>query len=106
MAFQQQCNQERLGAAGTIECLATILRVSWESATHEELIDIIEAATCALTNLLSLHAPNSRKFVATGGVELLLKFLNINSSNLLDADKATQMQTNVINVLALSLIHI
>merc|ERR1711883_46878 len=28
------------------------------------------------------------------------KFLNINSSNLLDADKATQMQTNVINVLA------
>jgi hypothetical protein len=100
MAFQQQCNQERLGAAGTIECLATILRVSWESATHEELIDIIEAATCALTNLLSLHAPNSRKFVATGGVELLLKFLNINSSNLLDADKATQMQTNVINVLA------
>ena len=46
-----------------------------------------------------MHAPNSRKFVATGGVELL-KFLNINSSNFLYADKATQMQTNVINVLA------
>ncbi len=100
MAFQQQCNQERLGAAGTIECLVTILRASWESVTHGEVIDIIEAVTCALANLLSLHAPNSRKFVATGGVELLLKLLNISSSNLLDADKATRMQANVINALA------
>lgn len=63
--------------------------------------DAIEAATCALTNLLSLHTPNAHRLFAVGGVEVLFELLRLQScTDLLDADKAMQTQAHITNTLA------
>jgi hypothetical protein len=104
LAFQQQRNQEAFGAAGLVQDLVEILRSSsmfLPGDSRASNSDIIEAAACALANLLPLHSPNVKKLIEVGGLEVLFQILSSSHSiDLLDADQATLIQANAANALA------
>lgn len=99
--------------AGIVEILVNILnsalpKNSKKTSQHLEKAasltcdtDIMESAVCALANVLSLYAPNAKRLVAAGGLEVLFKLLHSNLSvDLLDSDRLTQIQANAANALA------
>ena len=94
-----------MGAAGLVELLVDKVRslLSASGGLNEMSYDtdIVEAAVCALANVLSLHAPNANKLVAVGGLDVLISLLRSNVSvDLLDSDREAQIQANAANALA------
>mmetsp|Transcript_30677 Transcript_30677/g.94885 ORF Transcript_30677/g.94885 Transcript_30677/m.94885 type:complete len:332 (+) Transcript_30677:6165-7160(+) len=82
-----------------VECLVGVLRSSRMS------IDTSEAAACALVNLLSLHTQNARRLMAGGGLSTISSLLSSNDfTDLLDADRAAQMQAHLTSALANTLV--
>jgi hypothetical protein len=98
--------QASIGRAGGVEVLATMLRSttaeeSASSDTFEASIDSLEAATAALTNLVSLDDANCYSLVQADGIELLSSItLSFRGCDALDVEKAEAIRSNASETLA------
>ena len=85
--------QLTFGASGAIEVLLSLCNLS--------IVDALEAATSALSNMTCLCDPNCRRVLEIDGVKKLVKLVTqAYSENLLNLDQNEEVQANAAEILA------
>ena len=97
LGYANQKNQELIGASGGVEALVDLCRGGVGGVD----VDVIEAASAALANVVTLHTGNAVRLAECGGIDVLTHLITSNQIvNLLDFDQISEIQANCAECLA------
>jgi hypothetical protein len=80
----------------TENCIKTLVQLC-----ESPIVDLLEASTCALSNLTSYCDSNCRRVLDAGGVQTMVRMITTPyTENLLDLDQNDEVQANAAEMLA------
>ena len=92
IAFKDESSQRLFGDEGCIEALLSLC--------ESQIVDLLEAATRAIANLVSACDDNCRRLLFAGGVDLVVRVVERpHSENLLDLDQNDEVLANAVEIL-------